>query len=254
MSSQQSTLRIKHPDPGGIEASHHRSFVTTCAPMRCNTWPQMFLAPHSRGTQRLLRPDGIFVPLALMYGILLARSWAPDTLALMMPGSLQQGFAGTCCLHIRNSASPFRRFINRWRCRHGVCRVILQEEGSRRSSCLRWMASCSSSPDLPRRLHCGYTCFASISSLRAGHTSMVRVAAILSARALVHVAQRRCISTCAKPSHAATGLRQRFPTRITVLLAAAFGPLGVLSHFTTQAIVAIWRGGFNRAQESLAGR
>jgi len=55
---------------------------------------QMILAPDRQGTQRLLRPDAIFVPLAVTYGILLARSWSPDTLSLMMPGSFRQGFAG----------------------------------------------------------------------------------------------------------------------------------------------------------------
>ena len=34
------------------------------------------------------------VPLALLYGALLVQSWQPDTLSLIMPGSLSDGLAG----------------------------------------------------------------------------------------------------------------------------------------------------------------
>ncbi len=67
----------------------------------------MILAPDWQGTQRLLRPDAIFVPLAVTYGVLLARSWSPDTLSLMMPGSFRQGFAGAQ-LHLAACLLPQR--------------------------------------------------------------------------------------------------------------------------------------------------
>lgn len=42
----------------------------------------------------MLRSDVIFVPLAVAYLVLLLQSWQPDTLSLMMPGSLAEGFEG----------------------------------------------------------------------------------------------------------------------------------------------------------------
>jgi len=42
----------------------------------------------------VLRSDVIFVPLAVAYLVLLLQSWQPDTLSLMMPGSLAEGFEG----------------------------------------------------------------------------------------------------------------------------------------------------------------
>lgn len=54
----------------------------------------MILAPHWRLTQRLTASEALFMPLALLYGALLWRSWTPDTLRLMMPGSLAAGVAG----------------------------------------------------------------------------------------------------------------------------------------------------------------
>lgn len=54
----------------------------------------MILAPRWRLTERLMQSEAIFVPLSLLYGVLLWRSWTPDTLSLMMPGSLAAGFAG----------------------------------------------------------------------------------------------------------------------------------------------------------------
>ena len=57
----------------------------------------MIAAPKFRAAIDVLRSDLVFMPLALMYLVLLVRSWEPDTLSLMMPGSLREGFAGMLC-------------------------------------------------------------------------------------------------------------------------------------------------------------
>lgn len=51
-------------------------------------------APFVRGLVRVLRHDEIFVPIAIAYFVLLMASWQPDTLSLMMPGSLAEGISG----------------------------------------------------------------------------------------------------------------------------------------------------------------
>jgi hypothetical protein len=55
---------------------------------------QILLAPWWRSAYRMLISDVIFLPLIAAYIVLLVRSWQPDTLSLMMPGSLADGFAG----------------------------------------------------------------------------------------------------------------------------------------------------------------
>ncbi|KAG2483516.1 hypothetical protein HYH03_017623 [Edaphochlamys debaryana] len=47
-----------------------------------------------RQTSRVFKTVWPFVPLALAYLVLLFASWSPDTLHVMMPGSLQEGLAG----------------------------------------------------------------------------------------------------------------------------------------------------------------
>lgn len=41
--------------------------------------------------------DMIFIPLATAYLILLIHSWQPDTIQLVLPGSLQAGLTGPHC-------------------------------------------------------------------------------------------------------------------------------------------------------------
>ena len=54
----------------------------------------MALAPQQSATKRLLSSDLLFVPLALLYLYLLVHSWEPDTLRLILPGSLADGLKG----------------------------------------------------------------------------------------------------------------------------------------------------------------
>lgn len=55
---------------------------------------QMLLAPHWDQTKELMESFGIFIPLSLIYAYLLGMSWQPDTLQLVMPGSMQDGMKG----------------------------------------------------------------------------------------------------------------------------------------------------------------
>ena len=106
-SSFRRTLGAAHnPAPLPAEGSNAVLLTSVRSVIRAHECYQMVIAPNWRGTQRLLRPDSIFVPLALMYGVLLVRSWAPDTLALMMPGSLREGFTGAC--RLRTAVSDHR--------------------------------------------------------------------------------------------------------------------------------------------------
>lgn len=54
----------------------------------------MLVSSSARPIQKLIRSLWPFVPLALGYGLLLANSWTPDTLSIMMPGSLEEGLKG----------------------------------------------------------------------------------------------------------------------------------------------------------------
>jgi hypothetical protein len=55
---------------------------------------QMALAPSAPITQRSARSNTPLVVLALLYGVVLLASWSPDTIHLMMPGSLEEGLKG----------------------------------------------------------------------------------------------------------------------------------------------------------------
>ena len=54
----------------------------------------MVLFPKVWRVREFVRSPLAFLPLAAAYGLLLARSWGSDTLALMMPGSLADALKG----------------------------------------------------------------------------------------------------------------------------------------------------------------
>eukprot|EP00195_Chlamydomonas_chlamydogama_P006610 CAMPEP_0202904966 /NCGR_PEP_ID=MMETSP1392-20130828/31944_1 /ASSEMBLY_ACC=CAM_ASM_000868 /TAXON_ID=225041 /ORGANISM="Chlamydomonas chlamydogama, Strain SAG 11-48b" /LENGTH=268 /DNA_ID=CAMNT_0049592863 /DNA_START=47 /DNA_END=853 /DNA_ORIENTATION=+ len=54
----------------------------------------MIAAPNSISLRSVVKSFGVFVPLALTYGVLLYSSWSPDTLSIMMPGNLAAGLQG----------------------------------------------------------------------------------------------------------------------------------------------------------------
>lgn len=64
----------------------------------------MLTAPSWHGTVRIMQSDLIFVPIALSYLYLLIHSWQPDTLQLVLPGSLEAGLSG--CISNFHRASP----------------------------------------------------------------------------------------------------------------------------------------------------
>ena len=54
----------------------------------------MLVFPKVWRVREFVRSPLAFLPLAAAYGLLLARSWGSDTLALMMPGSLADALKG----------------------------------------------------------------------------------------------------------------------------------------------------------------
>lgn len=54
----------------------------------------MIFAPNSKWTNAIVKKDMSLVPLGLTYGYFLAASWEPDTLSLLLPGNLADGFSG----------------------------------------------------------------------------------------------------------------------------------------------------------------
>lgn len=55
---------------------------------------QMVLLPATRAVRQTIERGVPLLPLVLCYGILLAHSWQPDTLSLLLPGSLSAGLSG----------------------------------------------------------------------------------------------------------------------------------------------------------------
>ncbi|PRW60847.1 ABA DEFICIENT chloroplastic-like isoform X3 [Chlorella sorokiniana] len=74
----------------------------------------MVLAPRWDGTRRLLRSPLVLAPLALVYGLLLAWSWQPDTFSLILPGSWAEGFKGGFNPQFMPSLSGICTLFSRW--------------------------------------------------------------------------------------------------------------------------------------------
>lgn len=68
---------------------------------------QMLVAPAWKWTIKLVDSELIYTPIAAAYVFLLIHSWEPDTLSLIMPGSLKAGLSGepdvVACLNHRPS-------------------------------------------------------------------------------------------------------------------------------------------------------
>jgi len=56
---------------------------------------QMLFLPNKQATVSIMHSSWIFVPLSITYIALLIQSWTPETLQMIMPGSLQAGLTGT---------------------------------------------------------------------------------------------------------------------------------------------------------------
>ena len=55
---------------------------------------QMLAAPSWKRTMRIMQTELIFAPIALSYLVLLLQSLQPDTIQLLLPGSLEAGLQG----------------------------------------------------------------------------------------------------------------------------------------------------------------
>lgn len=64
---------------------------------------QMLAAPKSRLTGRIAASNWTLVPPALGYIFLLVHSYQPDTLSLVLPGSLKEGLSGHSHAQIHSS-------------------------------------------------------------------------------------------------------------------------------------------------------
>lgn len=54
----------------------------------------MMLLPKWQKTRQIISSAKSYVPLALAYTALLIASWQPDTMSLILPGSLNEGLSG----------------------------------------------------------------------------------------------------------------------------------------------------------------
>ncbi|KAL0054143.1 hypothetical protein WJX82_004470 [Trebouxia sp. C0006] len=54
----------------------------------------MLFLPNKRATVSIMHSNWIFVPLSITYIALLIQSWTPETLQMIMPGSLRAGLTG----------------------------------------------------------------------------------------------------------------------------------------------------------------
>ncbi|KAL3137037.1 hypothetical protein ABBQ32_006624 [Trebouxia sp. C0010 RCD-2024] len=71
------------------------SFLFAASTLYCvPLYALMLFWPRRRVTVSVMHSNWIFVPLSIMYATLLLQSWTPDTVQLIMPGSLQAGLAG----------------------------------------------------------------------------------------------------------------------------------------------------------------
>ena len=69
--------------------AHASAQTGACSPHR--PYVQMAFKPNSDVTKKLLTGAKTLVPFAIVYALLLAASWTPDSLSQLLPGSLEQG-------------------------------------------------------------------------------------------------------------------------------------------------------------------
>ena len=55
---------------------------------------QMLVAPQHRPTRSAAASNLCLVPVAVCYAVLLCQAWSPDSLSLILPGSIQDGLSG----------------------------------------------------------------------------------------------------------------------------------------------------------------
>lgn len=57
---------------------------------------QMILLPRVAAVRKGMQSYWLFAPLAIVYFVLMAYAWTPDTLSTLMPGNLAAGLSGMC--------------------------------------------------------------------------------------------------------------------------------------------------------------
>lgn len=97
---------------------------------------QMLLLPRWPITHRLMKGYAVFLPLSAIYIVLLARSWTPDMLQLMMPGSLNAGLSGLPMMCWMSACQAHTATC--W-CLQSVCQQF--STGQDRQVCCRWLPS-----------------------------------------------------------------------------------------------------------------
>lgn len=156
---------------------------------------QMILLPRALAVRRFMQSYWAFAPLALAYAALLAYSYTPDTLSLLLPGSLEAGLTGARAPPVHEAAASCSCAAVGASCCKPPRRSpwpLLQASSPSSSPSWRGSSSCSSSP--PRQPRGWCTCCPSTCSLAAASTWMVRG----------HRATRACL---VRPRLAARGPR-----------------------------------------------
>lgn len=179
----------------------------------------MILVPHA--SRKWLSSNLVFLPLAAAYLCLLIQSWTPDTLSIIMPGSLEAGLS--------SGFNP--QFFPKL---EGIAELF-----SRPSVAASWL------------LHVMViNLFAAKTVLLEGEVLALPCPALtysLCLTADVHVdvvsymhaslLMTRLLNIHACCPYASAGVRVGVPTAHSILLCALLGPLGWLSHQLTRALV-----------------
>ncbi|KAL4427483.1 hypothetical protein ABPG77_000772 [Micractinium sp. CCAP 211/92] len=74
----------------------------------------MALAPRWSGTRAAVRSPLVLAPICVVYGLLLAWSWQPDTFSLVLPGSWAEGFKGGFNPQFMPSLAGICTLFSRW--------------------------------------------------------------------------------------------------------------------------------------------
>ena len=91
---------------------------------------QMLAAPKARLTRRIAASNWTLVPPALGYIFLLVHSYQPDTLSLVLPGSLKEGLSGHSRAHLHSSPNLLqlqadsRKFVHMRSAQVGVSQMV----------------------------------------------------------------------------------------------------------------------------------
>jgi len=142
------TARWASPDPVSL-------LVSSCSSLASFAIVSMAIAPRTKLAQGLARSPVTIVPLAIAYACLLIASWEPDTLQLMMPGSLDAGLKtgedGKVIIISYLAHRPRLRHDTHFCTLHSLVTAFLMIQDGIPSSSRRWTRYLDSSLDHSRR-------------------------------------------------------------------------------------------------------